>query len=128
MPNLKDLVLFGPKLALDIGTGVLSSLRRLVEDSEPIPESRPPDPDPRDDVDLPDSPADDDLPDVHPNVPQAIGGGFPEPPGQDPNDLSKHDDPHHVLNTPVEEILNADPGDLEEIEEILNVAPGELDD
>lgn len=29
--------------------------------------------------------------------------GFPEPPGRDPGDLSRHTDPHHSLNTPVGE-------------------------
>jgi hypothetical protein len=27
--------------------------------------------------------------------------GFPEPPGSDPGDISQHESPHHVLNTPV---------------------------
>lgn len=30
-------------------------------------------------------------------------GGFPEPPGHDPEDRSRHRDPHHVLNNPVGE-------------------------
>ena len=29
--------------------------------------------------------------------------GFPEPPGQDPEDPSRDRDPHHALNTPVGE-------------------------
>jgi hypothetical protein len=29
--------------------------------------------------------------------------GFPEPPGRDPGDRSRHPDPHHSLNTPVGE-------------------------
>lgn len=29
--------------------------------------------------------------------------GFPEPPGRDPGDISHHESPHHVLNTPVGE-------------------------
>jgi hypothetical protein len=29
--------------------------------------------------------------------------GFPEPPGDDPGDLTRHDDPHHTLNNPVGE-------------------------
>jgi hypothetical protein len=27
--------------------------------------------------------------------------GFPEPPGADPGDISQHESPYHVLNTPV---------------------------
>jgi hypothetical protein len=29
--------------------------------------------------------------------------GFPEPPGEDPGDVSNERDPHHALNTPVGE-------------------------
>jgi hypothetical protein len=29
--------------------------------------------------------------------------GFPEPPGRDPGDLSKDDEPHHTLNNPVDD-------------------------
>ncbi|HTX29885.1 MAG TPA: hypothetical protein VMD09_00785 [Solirubrobacteraceae bacterium] len=29
--------------------------------------------------------------------------GFPEPPGRDPGDRSRDEDPHHVLNNPVGE-------------------------
>jgi hypothetical protein len=29
--------------------------------------------------------------------------GFPEPPGKDPGDLTRHEDPHHTLNNPVGE-------------------------
>lgn len=29
--------------------------------------------------------------------------GFPEPPGDDPGDLSREENPHHVLNNPVGE-------------------------
>lgn len=38
---------------------------------------------------------------VVPNVPQAVDGGFPEPSGKDPGDLSGDPSPHHALNTPV---------------------------
>jgi hypothetical protein len=51
----------------------------------------------------PTSPSDDEpaIPDVVPNVPQAVGGGFPEPPGSNPGDLSEDPTPHHALATPV---------------------------
>jgi hypothetical protein len=29
--------------------------------------------------------------------------GFPEPPGDDPGDISRDDDPHHSLNKPADE-------------------------
>ena len=29
--------------------------------------------------------------------------GFPEPPGDDPGDLTRHEDPHHVLNNPIDD-------------------------
>jgi hypothetical protein len=43
------------------------------------------------------------VPEVNPNVPQAVGGGFPETPGTDPGDRSEDPEPHHALNTPVGE-------------------------
>lgn len=39
-----------------------------------------------------------------PNEPdQKPPSGFPEPPGEDPGDRTKSEDPHHALNTPVGE-------------------------
>jgi hypothetical protein len=42
-----------------------------------------------------------------PDNPESAAGkpptGFPEPPGTDPGDISQHESPHHVLNTPVGE-------------------------
>jgi hypothetical protein len=38
-----------------------------------------------------------------PNEPSESGtppSGFPEPPGQDPDDRTRDQDPHHVLNNP----------------------------
>jgi hypothetical protein len=43
------------------------------------------------------------VPEVVPNVPQAIGGGFPETPGSDPGDRSEDVTPHHALTSPVGE-------------------------
>jgi hypothetical protein len=40
----------------------------------------------------------DDRPDPH-----EAPSGFPEPPGEDPNDISRDREPHHVLNNPVGE-------------------------
>jgi len=34
---------------------------------------------------------------------QARETGFPEPPGEDPGDISGDDDPHHSLNNPVDD-------------------------
>jgi hypothetical protein len=42
-----------------------------------------------------------DLPEVVSDVPQAVDGGFPEPSGNDPGDISSDPSPHHALNAPV---------------------------
>ncbi len=126
--TLKDMVRFGAAaaefgvdLAREVGTGIKGVVRaatrdalKAVREREPMAQDAiTPRPEDQPGSDKSASAADDDLPKVIPNVPQAVGGGFPEPPGRDPNDLSKHDEPHHVLNTPVEEILDAAPGDLD---------------
>jgi hypothetical protein len=40
----------------------------------------------------------DDRPDPH-----EAPSGFPEPPGEDPGDISRDREPHHVLNNPAED-------------------------
>ena len=48
-------------------------------------------------------PSEVEVPEVRSTVPQAVGGGFPEPPGKDPGDISGDPNPHHSLSTPVGE-------------------------
>ena len=121
MRSLSDFVFFGPRLALTIGGEAARRVPNLVAASyrsvfellgdrlresgddtnaarvkatapagtEP-PESEPGAPK-----------ADAERAEVVPNVPQAVDGGFPEPSGKDPGDLSGDPSPHHALNTPV---------------------------
>jgi hypothetical protein len=116
MSHLSDLILFGPRLAIAVGTETARRVPNLVAGSYRVvsellvassrdsgdgatatrtaAKATPPD--------APDPPeAEPELPEVVPNVPQAVDGGFPEPSGTDPGNLSGDPSPHHALNTPV---------------------------
>ena len=93
MARLGDIVLLGPRVTLSVGGAVLRRLRSIggepqgeTSETETLDASRP------------ETEAFD--------VPQRVGGGFPEPPGKDPGDRSRDPSPHHSLSTPVGE---ADP-------------------
>jgi hypothetical protein len=117
MSRLSDVIFLGPRLAIAVGgeaarrvPSLLAVSARTVSDLLTVP--------------LRDSAAgtsaegfteretpaarepearkvEDEAPEVVPNVPQAIGGGFPEPSGKDPGDLSGDPSPHHALSAPV---------------------------
>lgn len=80
MTRLGDAVLFGPRLTAAVGGAVLRRLRSIAGE----PQGKEPETEPSD-------------------VPQRVGGGFPEPPGKDPGDRSRDPSPHHSLATPVGE-------------------------
>jgi hypothetical protein len=112
-----DIILFGPRLAIAVGSEtasrVFSGLRRAgllgdpggdasaerttMAENAPVPVVQD-DPPEAGSAALELEP---DLPEVIPNVPQAVGGGFPEPSGKDPGDISNDPSPHHGLNAPV---------------------------
>ena len=119
MPRLSDLILFGPRLAIAVVTeaarrapNVVAGSYRTVSELVAVPlrdwggdraarteaKTTPPPalPEP---AEAPE--AEPELPEVVPNVPHAVDGGFPEPSGSDPGDLSRDPSPHHALNTPV---------------------------
>jgi hypothetical protein len=113
MSQQSDLILFGPRLAIALGreatARIFSGLRRVAmpgsgngaSGESALMGARPAAED-----DPPESKSDalgagPDLPEVVSDVPQAVDGGFPEPSGNDPGDISSDPSPHHALNAPV---------------------------
>lgn len=84
MSRLRDAALFGPRVTAAVGRTVV---RRILAARPGGGEREAPDA----------------TPDATTDVPQEVGGGFPEPPGKDPGDRSRDPSPHHGLSTPVGE-------------------------
>jgi hypothetical protein len=111
MARVTDTLLFGPRLALAVGGGVMRRLPSVASGSYRLAtqmlgrgRSEPDERGPAGMANVPVTPAseaDTDVPEVRSTVPQKIGGGFPEPPGKDPGDISDDPSPHHALTNPV---------------------------